>query len=91
MRTIHAVIPKQEIQALEVQGEFVLLNAMTGDSFGLDATGTELWKLLQDATTFDGWVQACLDRFEGIEESELRQELAMFTASLEQMKLVTVE
>ena len=42
-----AILPHPDVVWREVDGEVVLLNVVTGQYFGLDAVGSEVWMLLQ--------------------------------------------
>jgi hypothetical protein len=41
--------PHPDVVWREVDGEVVLLNVVTGQYFGLDAVGSQVWMLLQSA------------------------------------------
>ena len=44
-----AILPHPDVIWREVDGEVVLLNVGTGQYFGLDAVGSQVWILLQSA------------------------------------------
>lgn len=44
-----AFLPHPDVVWREVDGEVVLLNVVTGQYFGLDPVGSEVWILLQSA------------------------------------------
>lgn len=44
-----AVLPHPDVVWREVDGEVVLLNVVTGQYFGLDPVGSQVWILLQSA------------------------------------------
>jgi len=44
-----AILPHPDVVWREVDGEVVLLNVVTGQYFGLDAVGSQVWILLQSA------------------------------------------
>ena len=43
----NAILPHPDVIWREVDGEIVLLNVATGQYFGLDAVGSQVWILLQ--------------------------------------------
>ncbi len=43
------ILPHPDVVWREVDGEVVLLNVVTGQYFGLDAVGSQVWILLQSA------------------------------------------
>lgn len=44
-----AILPHPDVVWREVDGEVVLLNVVTGQYFGLDPVGSQVWILLQSA------------------------------------------
>jgi len=44
-----SILPHPDVVWREVDGEVVLLNVVTGQYFGLDAVGSQVWILLQSA------------------------------------------
>jgi hypothetical protein len=44
-----AILPHPDVVWREVDGEVVLLNVVTGQYFGLDSVGSQVWMLLQSA------------------------------------------
>ena len=47
--TTSSILPHPDVIWREVDGEVVLLNVVTGQYFGLDAVGSQVWILLQSA------------------------------------------
>lgn len=89
MGSITVVSPTAEVQCLEVQGEIVLLNSKTGDTFGLDPVGTELWKLLVQSNSFEQWLDQAYELFD-LDRAALREELVLFAERLSALHLVTM-
>lgn len=79
----------EAVLSTELDAEGVLLNLETGEYFGLDEVGLEMWKLLRD----DGDVEAVraklLDQFD-VTENVLRRDLSEFIGKLADRKLVVV-
>lgn len=44
-----SILPHPDVVWREVDGEVVLLNVVTGQYFGLDSVGSQVWMLLQSA------------------------------------------
>ena len=44
-----SILPHPDVVWREVDGEVVLLNVVTGQYFGLDPVGSQVWMLLQSA------------------------------------------
>lgn len=54
-----------DIIASEVDGELVLVSIQDGKYFGLDAVGSEIWRLLEEPRSSAALVEALQSQFEG--------------------------
>jgi hypothetical protein len=52
------ILPHPDVVWREVDGEVVLLNVVTGQYFGLDPVGSQVWMLLQSAGSKGANLQA---------------------------------
>jgi hypothetical protein len=73
----------------EVNGEAVLLHLVTERYYVLDATSTEMWRVLLEAPTFADAIRALGAEFE-VESDVLRRDLERFVGELVEAGLVTV-
>jgi PqqD family protein of HPr-rel-A system len=65
----------------EIDGETVLLDRESGEYYGLDATGTEIWRLLREGKSPEETLEALLERYD-VEEERLRADLELFLNAL---------
>jgi Coenzyme PQQ synthesis protein D (PqqD) len=70
--------------------EAVILNLATGTYFGLNSVGTRLWQLIAEHSSVEPVIAAFLAEY-GVEESQLRQDLADLIQQLVQKGLVSSE
>ncbi len=59
-----AVRPSDEVMFREIGGEAVLLNLTTGEYFGLDAVGAQIWRLLDEQRQVGAVLRRLLDEFD---------------------------
>jgi len=76
----------------QIKGETVLLHLTRGTYYGLDATGTVLWHLLEDgtATRFDGLITTVAERY-GRATDEIAPDILSFLEDLRAHDLITLE
>jgi hypothetical protein len=70
-----------------LDGEGVLVDTQTGVYFGLDATGTHIWELLQEGTTHEALVRQLLSEYE-VEERQLAADIETFLRALAARSLI---
>ncbi len=73
----------------EMQGEAVLLNIETGIYFGLDASGTATWNLMQKQKNIGKILNLLLLEYE-IDPKTCREDLLKFISNLEKNGLIEV-
>ena len=87
-----AILPHPDVIWREVDGEVVLLNVGTGQYFGLDAVGSEVWILLQSAgpkgAKLDTLCSMVTGQFEVDSSTAERDLTALITDLLAQQLLV---
>ena len=72
----------------QINNEYVLLNMETEQYFGLDEVGARLWELLaENNDTEKAFIQLLTEY--SVDETILRQDIALLLAELEKEKLVT--
>jgi hypothetical protein len=79
----------ESVLSTELQNEGVLLNLETGEYFGLDEVGMDMWKVLGTCGTLDAACTALLAQYD-VAEDVLAGDLRAFVAKLEERKLVAV-
>ncbi len=75
------------VLSTELDNEGVLLNLETGEYFGLDEMGLEMWKLLRANGDVDAARVELLAQYD-VAEDALARDLLDFIAKLAQRKLV---
>ena len=73
----------------EVDGEMVLLDMESESYFGLDATASDIWRLLQEGKTLDETVAALLEIYD-VDAETLRKDLNSFVSELLNQGLATL-
>lgn len=81
-------IANESVIAAELDGEAVLLNVETGIYFGLNAVGTEIWRMISAGAGEDEIIAGILDAFDA-DPAELRSDVAAFLHRLESEGLVS--
>lgn len=89
LRTLQVVIP-DELIFQDLDGETVLLDMKSGQYFGMDETGSRIWKLLGEYDNLQEVLDALLAEYD-VAADICRQELLAFLENLETSGLVTVE
>ncbi|WP_456428747.1 PqqD family protein [Nitratifractor sp.] len=73
----------------EVDGELVLLDMQSENYFGLDATASDIWRILQEGKTLDETVNALLEIYD-VDAETLRKDLSNFVSQLQEQGLATL-
>ncbi len=73
----------------EVDGEMVLLDMESENYFGLDATASDIWRLLQEGKTLNETVEALLEIYD-VDAETLRKDLSNFISELQEQGLATL-
>ena len=81
---------RPEVVFKEVAGEGVLLDLTSGLYFGLDATSTRLWQLIQQHGRLTPVIDDMLAEFE-VDAARLHEDVAAFVRELARRNLVSVE
>ena len=79
----------ESVLSTELQNEGVLLNLETGEYFGLDEVGLDMWKVLGASGTLDAACAVLLAQYD-VAEDVLAGDLRAFVAKLAESKLVVV-
>ena len=79
----------ETVLSTELDAEGVLLNLETGEYFGLDEIGLEMWKALGKSDSLDA-VRACLLAQFDVTEEMLARDLDALITELAERKLVVV-
>lgn len=70
-----------------VEGELVLLNADSGEYFGLNRTGTRIWELLGELEELDRVQNALIQQYP-VDAAVLRRDLESLVAELQRAGLL---
>ena len=73
----------------ELDGEAVLLNSETGVYFGLDASGTAAWQLMQQQKNLHCVLNALLEEYE-VDAKTCREDLLKLASTLQKNGLVEI-
>ncbi len=79
----------ETVLSTDLENEGVLLNLETGEYFGLDAVGMDMWKVLSNSETVEDARTALLAQYE-VDEDVLIRDLDDLIAKLAERKLVLV-
>ena len=77
------------VLSTELGNEGVLLNLETGEYFGLDEVGLDMWKTLGASGTAEAARAVLLEQYE-VDEDVLARDLEAFIATLAERKLVVI-
>jgi hypothetical protein len=83
------IVQEQEPVTAEVDGEVVMLSERAGAYFGLDAIGSEIWKLLAQPCRVSDLCQSLAQRYD-VEEDTLTRDVTAFLDDLLARNLVRV-
>lgn len=81
-------VPAPDVVFRELEGESVLLNLATGIYFGLNATGTRMWQLIETHRTLAPVVVELAREFDA-PPPQLEADLLELVAQLESKRLLT--
>lgn len=73
-----------------LDGEIVILDAATGNYYGLDETGSRIWALLKRHDDMEKVIQSMLDEYD-IDEKILRDDVTKFINALRSKGLVIID
>ena len=73
----------------ELDGEIVLMSVETGKYYGLDATGSAIWRHLAEPVALTALVAALADEFEADRES-LERDVRDFIGTLAERQLIEI-
>ena len=77
----------ENVVCQEVEGQTLLLNALTGHIFGLDQVSSRVWELMQTFETMNEVKQQMLTDFD-VDEVTLREDLGKFVESLMNLEII---
>lgn len=79
----------ETVLSTELQDEGVLLNLETGEYFGLDEVGMDMWKTLSTSGSVEATRAALLEQYDVAEET-LATDLQAFIEKLAERKLLVL-
>jgi len=79
----------ETVLSTDLENEGVLLNLETGEYFGLDAVGMDMWNVLSNSETVEDARTTLLAQYE-VDEDVLIRDLDDLIAKLAERKLVLV-
>jgi chromosome condensin MukBEF MukE localization factor len=85
--TIHNFAPNPTVVCAELDGEAILLDAQSGIYFGLDAVGTDIWRLLERGADSRQIVEELLADYD-VERERLVGDVNTFIEHLRRQGLV---
>jgi hypothetical protein len=90
-RTLDRIVRiPEDVVFRELDGEAVILNLASGMYFGLDATGTRIWRLMETSGSLRE-VWAAMQREFDAPDDTLRSDLLTFVAELSTKGLVILQ
>jgi len=79
----------ETVLSTELQNEGVLLNLETGEYFGLDEVGVEMWKVLRASGTVEAARSVLLEQYD-VTAEVLTRDLDELIAQLAERKLLLI-
>jgi hypothetical protein len=83
------VVVASDVLSSELGSEHVMLNLRDGTYYGLEAVGSDIWKLLQQPITVAEICRALLDTYD-VEPERCREDVAKLVGELVERGLVEV-
>jgi hypothetical protein len=83
------VVVASDVLSSELGSEHVMLNLRDGTYYGLEAVGSDIWKLLQQPITVAEICRALIDTYE-VEPERCREDVAKLVGELVERGLVEV-
>jgi hypothetical protein len=82
-----SLVPSTDVVFRELDGEGVILNLASGIYFGLDETGTRIWRLIEEHQRLDAVLTALTDEYEAPRDT-LERDLMNLAAELSEKGLL---
>ena len=79
----------EDIVFRDLAGEAVILNLGTGMYFGLNAVGTQIWRLISEGCSSGQIVATLLEEYE-IDEARVQKDLDILLEQLNDVGLITL-
>lgn len=79
----------ESVNESTLDGEIVILDAATGNYYGLDETGSRIWELLRKHNEIEKIIKAMLDEYD-IDEKILEDDINKFINALASKGLVII-
>lgn len=76
------------LQAVEMDGQTVMMDTQQGSYFALDEVGGALWEALEQPTTLAAAIDYIAERFDAPDRTELVSDIEAFLAQLMERELV---
>ena len=86
---LEKVVPSKDVLTQEVSGEMVLMDLSSEQYFGLDAVGTRIWNLLDQATAPADLLSILLREYE-VEQHQLESDIEELLGQLLEAGLLRV-
>jgi hypothetical protein len=83
------VVVASDVLSSELGSEHVMLNLRDGTYYGLEAVGSDIWKLLQQPITVAEICRALIDTYD-VEPERCREDVAKLVGELVERGLVEV-
>lgn len=88
MITRDSIIKKSDdIVETEIDGEVVMMRIETGSYYGLDPTGSDIWKHLNSPTKVSEIIEDLLEEY-NVSESQCEKDVIAFLENIKKDKLI---
>jgi len=81
-------IDKDKIMYRVIDGEVVILNLNTGDSYSLNEVGTRIWQAIIEENKYLSGILSCLKKEYDISEKQLEKDILKLVSELEENELI---
>ena len=86
--TMNSVIQRSpEIVHSDMDGEIVMMSIEQGEYYGIDAIGSEIWSMLEEARTIQDICAALCERYD-VDESVCQQDVIRFLEQMVERKII---
>jgi hypothetical protein len=84
----YAIVPDLSIRM--ISNEIFILKRSTSTIHSFNATGTAIWKSMEQKTSFDDIVRLLTERFD-VSQETAEEDISDFLFSLEKNRLITIQ
>ena len=77
-----------ELLAVDMDGETVMMDMISGNYFGINAVGSYIWEILEAEHTLDEILKSLESQFETSESDTVQEDIVGFLSDMVEQKLI---